>query len=157
MSQLKTAKMHLNNLTIMNKAYEYALEYIDKYMESRKIDPLVITSIILQMIRTDNEDLESIDDTAPREIISQKYEKLLKSVIVDRDIADCDMLFDTLVSEHPELSEIPEEIQKRLYNDAFTDLSHSESEIYETSRYNEISDKIYPIVKDYSFHYINKD
>lgn len=146
--------MSNSTISLITAAHNYAVQYISTFMSDSKVDPLIITSIVLELIRT-NEDLETIEDSLPRDIIHHKYTKIVEDAVKYR-LDDADMCFEFLADKNLEFVDIPEDATIQIYTDALNMLIKSDPDVYETTGYIHIEEKINPIVKEIALEFLKK-
>ena len=143
----------MSHTSIFVYAYKYALEYIAHFMKDRKCDPLIITTLIIQLIRS-IKNINNLNECITQKQIYVAYTHIFNTSITNRSLYDSVQCWNNLIIEYPIYKNICTQTKNEIYNKAFNILSNSDPDVYETTGYIIINTKINPIVKELAQIYI---
>lgn len=132
------------------KVFEHAQSFVDTHFPYDSVDPLFVTSVIFDLI-TNNEDLDSIDDTDPREFIYSKIEERLNQIKEDFKDNFNEYLKDINSNNEGKFDQLLAlELDNQFFvlDRAYKKMIKQEKKVYETANFAKYSEKIIPYLTE---------
>jgi hypothetical protein len=138
------------------KARKHADQYIQKNFKDKKIDPMFVTSLVLDEV-TGNEGFDSIGDTSIREFFHIKINRRIDDIKEDFNSNKLDYFSDMITNDNTKLLFIEAESKgksdfflENIMNTAYENMLEGEPDVYTTTYFRKTDEKIVPYLEKIS-------